>query len=134
VPLARRASREYLQRLQASTGALGRAPTRMDSLRHFLLFAETVLDKMLAVGGRYPRERVRFGGDGEQSLKEAIETGRGGIIATAHVGCLELMQMAADWREGLRVTALVHTAHAQRFNRILSRLNPGLGLRLVQVT
>ena len=42
--------------------------------------------------------------------------------------------MAARWREGLRVTILVHTAHAQQFNRILSRLNPQATVRLLQVT
>ena len=50
------------------------------------------------------------------------------------MGCLELMQMAARWREGLRVTILVHTAHAQQFNRILARLNPQATVRLLQVT
>ena len=42
--------------------------------------------------------------------------------------------MAARWREGLRVTILVHTAHAQQFNRILARLNPQATVRLLQVT
>jgi hypothetical protein len=44
---AREASLEYLQRLQQSTGALGRAPGWRDTLRHFTSFAETILDKML---------------------------------------------------------------------------------------
>jgi predicted LPLAT superfamily acyltransferase len=32
------------------------------------------------------------------------------------------------------VTILVHTAHAQRFNRILERINPDASVRLMQVT
>ena len=103
-----------------------------ESLRHFLLFGETLLDKMLAIGGRYPRDRVVF--SGHQAMMASSQAGQGGVIITAHMGCLELMQMAASWREGLRVTILVHTAHAPRFNRILERINPRASVRLMQVT
>lgn len=131
-PVARRASLDYLRRLQAATGVLGATPGRWLSLRHFAFFAETLLDKLLAVGGRYPRERVRF--SGHEPMLAASAAGQGGIIATAHMGCLELMQVAAGWREGLRVTILVHTVHAPKFNDMLERLNPGIRLRLMQVT
>lgn len=56
---ARRASREYLQRLHASHRVFARAPGRWLSLRHFALFAETLLDKLLASHGRYPAARVQ---------------------------------------------------------------------------
>lgn len=132
-PVARRASLEYLRRLHAHTpGVFPAEPGWRQSLRHFFVFAETLLDKMLAIGGRYPRERVRF--TGYEPMLAAARSGRGGIIATAHMGCLELMQVAAGWREGLAVSILVHTAHARRFNRILERLDPGAGVRLLQVT
>ncbi len=131
-PGARRASRDYLRRLQAAEGVFPREPGNRESLRHFLCFGETLLDKMLAIGGRYPRERIQFGG--QQAMLASSQAGQGGVIATAHLGCLELMQMAAGWREGLRVTILVHTAHAQRFNRILEKLNPQATVRLLQVT
>jgi predicted LPLAT superfamily acyltransferase len=55
-------------------------------------------------------------------------------MVTAHIGCVELMQAAAANRHaGLRVNVLVHTAHAERFNRMLERLNPGSSVRLLQV-
>ena len=132
-PVARRASLDYLRRLHvAEPGLFPRAPGPRESLRHFACFAETLLDKMLAIGGRYPRARVDFAG--HESMLAASKAGQGGVIVTAHMGCLELMQMAASWREGLRVTILVHTAHAQRFNRILERINPQASVRLMQVT
>jgi predicted LPLAT superfamily acyltransferase len=131
-PVARRASREYLARLHAAEGVFDRAPGFRHGLRHFLCFGETLLDKMLAIGGRLTRSRLAF--SGHEALLAEARAGRGGVIATAHMGCLELMQMAATWREGLRVTILVHTAHAPEFNRILSRLNPSASVRLMQVT
>ncbi|MDY0021698.1 acyltransferase [Arenimonas caeni] len=132
-PVARRASLQYLRRLHAhAPGVFDGEPGVRQSLRHFACFAETLLDKMLAIGGRYPRERTRF--TGYEPMLAAAEAGQGGIIATAHMGCLELMQVAAGWRKGLAVSILVHTAHARRFNRILERLDPGAGVRLLQVT
>ncbi|KFN47118.1 acyltransferase [Arenimonas metalli] len=130
--VARRASRQYLARLQAAEQVFAREPGIRESLRHFAVFAETLLDKMLAIGGRYPRARVAF--TGHELLQASSRAGQGGVIITAHMGCLELMQMAATWREGLRVTILVHTAHAPRFNRILERINPQASVRLMQVT
>jgi predicted LPLAT superfamily acyltransferase len=37
-------------------------------------------------------------------------------------------------RKGLKLTVLVHTRHAQAFNRMLGRLNPDSELNLMQVT
>jgi predicted LPLAT superfamily acyltransferase len=50
------------------------------------------------------------------------------------VGCLELCQATAERRPGLRLNVLVHTAHAERFNRVLRRLDPGSGVKLLQVS
>ena len=130
--VARRASLDYLRRLQAAERVFPRRPGMRESLRHFLLFAETLLDKMLAIGGRYPYERIAM--SGHEPMLAASQAGQGGIIATAHMGCLELMQVAARWREGFRVTILVHTAHARRFNDILARLNPDAAVQLLQVS
>lgn len=131
-PLARRASREYLQRIEAAHGAIGETPGWRHELRHFLSFAEAMLDKMLALSGRYRFERVRF--QGEKPVLDLIAEGQGGVFITAHMGCLELCQAAAECRPGLKLTVLVHTRHAERWNRILDRLNPHSGVRLLQVT
>lgn len=129
---AREASLEYLQRLQAATGALGRRPGRRDTLRHFMSFAETILDKMLAVGGRYKFERIRF--VGREAIDAMVRAKQGALLVTAHVGCLEMCQASADATPGLKLTVLVHTVHAERFNRMLERLSPGRGISLMQVT
>lgn len=143
--VARRASLEYLTRLQAATGCLGHAPGWRDSLRHFLEFAETILDKLLALQGTLgapplPHAQAAAGGadaaagaDGEHGLLALHARGRGALIATGHIGCMELCRLSAQRQRGLRVTMLVHTRHAQRFNRLLARLQPESGLRLIQV-
>jgi len=120
-PGARRASRAYLQRV-----APQRAPSRIDVLRHFAAFGETLLDKLLATSGHYAFHRVRQ--DGE------LPPATGGVIVTAHIGCLELCQALAERRGDMALKVLVHTKHAQRFNALLRRLNPAGTIELLQVS
>jgi predicted LPLAT superfamily acyltransferase len=131
-PVARQASLDYLRNLQADRQVFANTPGRLASLRHFVCFAETLLDKTLAMSGKYPADRVRF--EGREAIRADLDAGRGGVIITAHLGCLELLQAAASLRPGLKINVLVHTAHAQRFNRILNRLNPDSHVHLLQVT
>jgi predicted LPLAT superfamily acyltransferase len=123
---ARAASLNYLRRVEAATGAIGHAPAWRDSLRHFASFGETILDKLLAVAGRYPSDRIR--------IDAPTLPNRGGVIVTAHVGCLELSRFVGESRSGLDLLVLVHTRHAERFNAVLRRLQPSARVELLQVS
>lgn len=131
-PRARRASLDYLRRMEAAHGVLGTAPGLRHWLRHLMSFAETLLDKLLATSGRYAWARVRV--EGQEQVDALVAQGRGALLVTAHVGCLELCQALAARLPQLPLTVLVHTRHAQRFNAILRRLNPGNRVELLQVT
>lgn len=128
---ARRASRQYLARLHEHLGVPPRRPGAWQSLRHFAVFAETLLDKILALGQRYPVDKVTME---RQGVLARVKAGEGGLLVTAHLGCLELCQVMADQVPGFRLTALVHTAHAERFNRLIRRLDAGSRVELLQVT
>ncbi len=131
-PALRAASLQYLQRVQAATGALGHEPNWRDSLRHIALFAETLLDKLLAVSGRYPYDQVAA--EEREIIYADAKAKRGGIIVTAHIGCLELCRVMAEKRAEIKLNILVHTRHAESFNRLLKRLNPDSDLQLIEVT
>jgi predicted LPLAT superfamily acyltransferase len=131
-PVVRRASAQYLVRVEAATGVLGRRPRWPDGVRHVALFAETMLDKLLAVSGRYPFDRVRI--EGLESMSDHMRSGRGAVIVTAHVGCLELCRAMAAQRGGARLNILVHTRHAAQFNRILQRLSSTHEMTLIEVS
>ena len=77
------------------------------------------------------RGRIRRGAE---FLDRLLREGRGGLFVTAHVGCLEMCQASAESVPGLRLTVLVHTVHAERFNRVLARLAPERRVRLLQVS
>jgi predicted LPLAT superfamily acyltransferase len=131
-PGLRRASRDYLRRIEARRDPAGE-PRAMSSLRHVMHFAETVLDKLLAAGGRYPVQKVRV--EGREALRQHIASGQGAVVVTAHMGCLELCQYLADTGDSMRrLNVLMHTRHAEEFNRVLTRLNPRSNVRIMEVT
>jgi predicted LPLAT superfamily acyltransferase len=129
-PRARAASRDFLARVAAHLGQP--APGRFAAWHHLRSFADTLLDKLLAMSGRYRFEHLQYAG--HEPVLQMIAQGRGGMLVTAHVGCLELCQAGAERRPGFKLTVLVHTRHAEQFNRVLRQLNPDSGVELIQVT
>ena len=67
-----------------------------------------------AAGHRRPLSVGQGAHAGARSMLRQIASGQGGVIVTAHIGCLELCQALADDAPGFRLTVLVHTAHAER--------------------
>lgn len=124
-PTARRASRAYLARA-------GVAPTIANVLRHFGAFAETILDKMLLWGGLFDTATVRF--HGQAAIEALQQGGRGAVLVCSHLGNAELCRVIASRRAGIKITVLVHTRHAQAFNRLLAKLDPRSQMNLLQVT
>ena len=131
-PVARRASIDYLRRVgelppPASAWTAWRA-----AARHVRTFADALLDKALVwTGGldvRGARTEVdpRFDAD--------VAAGRGGVMVVAHFGNLEVLRAIGENAKRLRLHILVHTKHAERFNRMLERMNPHAAERLLQVT
>ena len=131
-PRARRVSRAYLRRVAACGGAAD--ASALGVLRHFGAFAETLLDKMLLWGGLFDTSTVSLHGAALDDVNRCLDEGRGALLVCAHLGNLELCRVLSQQRAGLRLTVLVHTRHAQAFNRMLGRLNPDSQLNLLQVT
>lgn len=131
-PAARAASMQYLQRVCVSGKTPGIRPGIVTVIRHFGSFAEGILDKLLLWGGLFPLESARI--TGQDCIVEAIESGRGGLLICSHLGNLELCRVLSKRRNGMKLTVLVHTRHAQAFNQMLATLDPQSQLNLLQVT
>ena len=129
-PRARAASREFLAAVAARRGAPPHS--RFAPLRHLLSFADTLLDKLLAMSRRYRFQQLVL--EGHEPVLQMLAQRRGGLLVTAHVGCLELCQAGAKRRDDFKLTVLVHTRHAEQFNRLLRKLSPDAGVELIQVT
>jgi predicted LPLAT superfamily acyltransferase len=91
-----------------------------------------VLDKLVAYNGGVGISDVSF--RGEERVQAALDSGQGALLLGSHLGNLEICRALAHLRPGLRLRVLVHTRHAQKFNRLLARIDAASPVRLQQVT
>jgi predicted LPLAT superfamily acyltransferase len=131
-PRARAASLDYLARVQAHQPIPSNRTGLRAAFRHFAAFGESLLDKMLLWGGLFPLQQVSI--QGESLMAAAIASGRGGLMICTHLGNLELCRVLSRQHQSLKLTILVHTKHAQAFNRLLAQLAPESQFNLLQVT
>lgn len=131
-PAARAASRDYLRRIAARGGASPSESARNTVFRHFASFAESLLDKMLLWSGWFETDLIEL--HGQELILAAIAEKRGGLLVCSHLGNLELSRVLSRQRAGFKLTVLLHTKHAERFNRLLAQLDPASQLNLMQVT
>ena len=131
-PVARRASIEYQRRvgvLAADSSAWQAWRAAAVHVRHF---ADTLLDKALVWTGGLALDGIRR--EVDPRFDEAVDENRGGVLVVAHFGNLEVLRRMGERAKQLRLHILVHTRHAERFNRMLTRMNPQSAERLLQVT
>jgi predicted LPLAT superfamily acyltransferase len=131
-PSARAASRDYLRRTGWLRPDSGRATNGLAVLRHFAAFGECILDKLLLWCGLFDVRSVRV--SGLEPILQQISARRGGVLICSHLGNLELCRVMSTFQAGFKLTVLMHTKHAARFNTMLARLNPDSQLNLMQVT
>jgi predicted LPLAT superfamily acyltransferase len=127
----RRASREYLDRLWQS-GKLAQRPTWRTSLRHFMAFGASALDKLAAWTGDIPRTTLQ--GQSMALLDEVEAARRGVFVITAHLGNPEVVRALAALNHRVPVNVLMHTEHARIFNRLIREFSPDSPVRAFPVS
>jgi len=131
---ARHASRDYFTHLQQVSlpGAKTPRPGWLSAYRQMLAFAQSGLDKLAAWSGHVNTADVRF--DDPKPFEALIASGRGALVIGAHLGNLEMTRALATRGAHAKVTAIVYTEHARRFNRVLASANSEFAQRLVEVS
>jgi predicted LPLAT superfamily acyltransferase len=128
---ARDASLDYLRRVQQHVPSAGLAPTWRHSYRHFRAFGTAILDKIDTWSGRMRLDDVVF--EQRAEMNRARSGPRGVVVFGSHLGNLELLRALGTLGSRVKLNVLVHTRHADYFNRIL-RLSGATDVELVQVT
>lgn len=128
----RKASQAYLKRIAKLSPASNLSGNLRDSYRHFISFANAIIDKLAAWSGALSLADVDY--QGRDRLLAQVKTGRGAILLGSHLGNLEVCRVIADLDASARINVLVHTKHAEKFNRLLRQTNANSGLNLIQVT
>ena len=129
---ARQASRDYLKRVAKFAPALGLHGSLWHSYRHFISFANALVDKLAAWSGAIKPGDAEF--YGKEHLLTLIQSGRGALLLGSHLGNLEVCRIMAFYEKNVRINVLVHTKHAEKFNRVLQQTSDASQLNLIQVT
>ncbi|GAB2910187.1 glycosyltransferase family 2 protein [Paraburkholderia jirisanensis] len=129
---ARAASRTYFTHLADATpdGNTPRPGWRSAYLQ-MLAFAQAGLYKLAAWSGRINGDEIAF--DDPAAFEALADSGRGALVIGAHLGNLEMMRALAARHAYAKVTAIVYTGHARRFNSVLAAANERFGHHLVEV-
>ena len=114
---ARRSARRYQANLAAWSGRPELAPTLRSVFAQFMAFADALLDKLDIWRGKLPLERIEL--VDPTGLRQQLRGGRGQLLVGAHLGNLEVCRALAELGEKVQMNVLVHTRHAERFNRLL---------------
>ena len=131
-PLAPSVSIDYQQRVVALAADVGGWSAWRAAARHVRHFADVLLDKALVWTGGLELDEIRR--EVDPRFDRAVDANCGGVLVVAHFGNLEVLRRMGERAKQLRLHILVHTRHAERFNRMLTRVNPQSAERLLQVT
>lgn len=129
---ARLASRQYLQRVSVYKKELSINSGLFCSYRHFINYANALIDKLAAWSGSLSLKDVKY--QGREAIINHIKKGEGVILLGSHLGNLEVCRVIAHLRKKITINVLVHTKHAKKFNTVLSRYADSERLNLIQVT
>ncbi|MGO2450586.1 LpxL/LpxP family acyltransferase [Pseudomonas taetrolens] len=128
---ARHSIRDYQQHLADWSGRSSLRPTQWRIFSQFMAFADALLDKLDMWNGRLKFEDIEIVDPAH--LRDQLRGERGQMLVGAHLGNLEVCRALAELGEKVTMNVLVHTRHAERFNRLLGEAG-ATSLRLIQVS
>lgn len=128
----RLASRQYLQRVSSYKQELAINAGLFCSYRHFICYANALVDKLAAWSGTLTLKDVEY--HGREAIINHINNGEGVLLLGSHLGNLEICRVIVHLRKQVCINVLVHTKHAKKFNILLNRYAESERLNLIQVT
>lgn len=121
---------EFLSRVYAVQGR--DKPSWLDVYRHMLSFAQSSVDKLAVWAESGSVEPLDF--HNRQLLLDQLDTGRGAVLLGAHLGNMEICRSLSRANPKLKLNVLVHTKHADKFNKLLRELDLQAQLELIEVS
>ncbi|WP_374650984.1 glycosyltransferase [Dongia sp.] len=128
----RRASHDFLRRAAAHGAPLSANRLWLSGFIHFMSFAGRAVDTFLGWTGGISDNAVQPGMIVD--LAEAERSAAGALFIVAHLGNVDLARALLDERSRQRLLVLVHTRHAEKYNRLLRKYRPEAGVNIWQVT
>lgn len=129
---ARAQSLAYIARMRRLGALPGKPSLYRQSFAHFWQFALAIIDKFGVWMGRIRLAQVRIHND--ELITELHARERGAIFLMSHLGNFEICRCLSSRHRGLRLTVLMHTKHAEKFNRLLQAQIDDANIEIIQVT
>ncbi|AMZ73015.1 MULTISPECIES: glycosyl transferase [Pseudomonas] len=128
---ARQAAWQYQQRLTDWSARPELHPSHWRVFGQFMAFADSLLDKLDVWNGKLSIDQIEI--VDKALLRNHLRDTRGQMLVGAHLGNLEMCRALAELGEKVTMNVLVHTKHAEQFNRLLGEAG-ATHLRLIQVS
>ncbi|AKA27054.1 glycosyl transferase [Pseudomonas chlororaphis] len=128
---ARHSAWLYQRRLAQWSARAELRPSHWRVFGQFMAFADALLDKLDVWNGKLRLEQIEI--VDPALLRDQLRGARGQMLVGAHLGNLEVCRALAELGEKVTMNVLVHTRHAERFNRLLGEAGAS-NLRLIQVS
>ena len=129
--IARRSAWQYQQRLAEWSRRDDLRPSHWRVFGQFMTFADSLLDKLDVWNGKLSIHDIEIVDPAR--LRDQLRGERGQMLVGAHLGNLEVCRALAELGEQVTMNVLVHTKHAEQFNRLLGEAGAS-HLRLIQVS
>ena len=120
---ARRASQEYLTRLQ------GHRAKWWQVFGHFHCFAATILDRVYLLKGQFDRFDVTV--HQKEVLDSQIETGNGCILLGSHLGSFEVLRTIGVTKKAFPLKVLMDISHNEKLTMFMDALNPEIASTVI---
>ena len=132
-PNSRRSSQAYLKlNYAAYPENWSRSPRLMDSAKHFYVFAQTVVDKLLS--WFVDIDVDQFVIEHPERIEALMDDSRGQLIIGSHMGNLEYCRGFMQRYRSKVINILVHDKHSENYNVLMQQLNPDSRLNVFQVS
>ena len=133
---ARAASKEYLATLKAFSPDVYQqlGNPYLLSLKHLWNFGVVLLDKLAVWMGHIKLSDVTL--HNSQHIEALLQQKQGAVLLISHLGNFEICRALNKRHTNMKLTVLVHTKHAQKFNELLHQYDEvdNTNLELLQVT
>tara|TARA_B110000116_G_C16748801_1_gene542293 strand:+ start:582 stop:1553 length:972 start_codon:yes stop_codon:yes gene_type:complete len=133
---ARRSSNDYLSRLKKFSPDIHQdlGCSRLLSFKHLWCFGDLLLDKLAVWMGDISINDVTV--HNGALMNTMLEQKRGAVLLISHLGNFEICRALNSKHRDMKLTILIHTKHAQKFNQLLQQYDDSnsANIKLLQVT
>jgi len=128
----REASQEYLKKVKPFLDQ--DQQNSLSPFQLFMNFGEQLLDKFLVWMGQIGRDDVVFETQGILDKIDNLGYDKGGVIIVSHLGNTEVCNALAHQLPNIRLTLLVYTQHAEKYNSLIKKSKDSARIEILQVT